>query len=80
MTELNTKKLALTLGILFAAMHAIGVLAISPLMKYWTWAHFVSFQYTMQAFSLGTFVVGIVGAFLTGLVVGWLFAVLYNRL
>lgn len=80
MSELNTKKFALALGILSALLHTIGVLVVSPLMKYWTWVHFVEFQYTLSAFSFGTFVVGIVGAFLIGSVVGWLFAALYNKL
>ncbi len=80
MAEVNTKKVALTLGILFALLHTIGVLLMSTFMKYWTWVHFVTFQYTTQAFNFVTLIVGIVGAFLGGLILGWLFALIYNKL
>lgn len=80
MEEVNTKKVALTLGILFAVLHTIGVLLMSPLIKYWTWVHFVSIQYAVQPFNFVTLIVGIVGAFLGGLILGWLFALIYNKL
>ncbi len=78
--KLNTKKLALTLGILSGLLHTLGVLFISQLMRYWTWVHFITFQYTTQPFSFGIFVVGIITAFLAGAVIGWLFALIYNKL
>lgn len=78
--KLDAKKLALSLGILSGLLHAIGVLLMSQLLRYWTWVHFVTVQYTVQPFNFGIFAAGIVIAFVIGTVVGWLFALIYNKL
>lgn len=78
--KLNTKSVALTTGVFFAILHTIGVIGLFVgLMKYWQWVHFVNVTYTLQPFSLLPFVLGIVTAFVVGMVVGSLFAVLYNK-
>ena len=78
---LNTKKVSLTTGLVFAVMHTVGVIGIRiGLMKYWGWVHLVSFQYVLEKFNLGVFALGIVTAFLAGLIVGWLFTAVYNSL
>ncbi|MBI2148530.1 hypothetical protein HYU23_02525 [Candidatus Woesearchaeota archaeon] len=78
--KLNMQKTALSLGILFAVVHGVGTLFMSTWMKYWQWAHFVSMQYTATGFSFGAWVGGIVLAFVLGLIVGGLFALIYNKL
>jgi len=79
MTELNTKKVSLSLGIVFAIMHTIGIIGIFVgLIKYAEWVHFINDELTVQPFSLLPFVLGIATAFVIGAVVGWLFATVYN--
>lgn len=78
--SLNLKNVALTTGVFFAILHTLGVLGLFVgLMNYWQWIHFVKFDYTLQPFSFGPFVLGIVTVFVVGAFVGWLFSALYNK-
>ena len=77
----SPKRLAFSLGIIFGILHAIGVLLIfAGLLQYWSWAHFVSLQYTIASFSIIKFIVGTIAASVIGMMVGWLFAIVYNKL
>lgn len=79
--KMDVKSVALTVGATFGVLHALGVLGMQVgLMRYWMWAHLVSFQYEVRAFSLVAFIVGIVVASVVGAGVGWLFASVYNAL
>jgi len=79
--ELNSKRTALSLGILFAIMHTIGVIAIlSGALDYIMKVHFLTKSYIILPFDLVTFVLGVATAFVMGWIVGWLFASIYNYL
>ena len=78
MTE--TKRVALTLGIVFAIFHTIGVLLLQTGMASYTkWVHLIDFQYTIQPFSAVPFIAGIITAFIIGNIVGWLFVTIYKK-
>ena len=78
MTE--TKRVALTLGIMFAIFHTIGVLLLQTgIASYAKWAHLIDFQYTIQPFSIVPFIAGIITAFIVGYVIGWLFVTIYSK-
>ncbi len=78
--KLSPKKLGLSLGIVFAAMHVLGVLAMTNLIQYWQWVHFLKVQYVVSAFSFGTFLLGALVAFVVGMILGYVVALLYNKL
>jgi len=79
--ELKTKQLALSLGILFAIMHTIEVLLIlSGSIDYIMGLHFITKSYIILPFDFGTFILGVVGAFVAGNLVGWIYASIYNAL
>ncbi len=76
---MNPKKVAVTLGIMFAVFHTLGVLLVQKgMLDYWGKVHLVSIQHTVQPFMLMPFVQGIVTAIVSGLVVGWVFATVWN--
>lgn len=79
---LDVKSFALTLGILSALLHFIGDIILfvggQGVIDWFSAIHFVSRQVQILPFEPVNFVVGIVGAFIAGLVVGWLFAVIWN--
>lgn len=81
--SLNGSQLGLTLGIFFAAIHAIWAVLVAsgraqafidlvmPL-------HFLDMVYTITQFSLGVALTLVVLAFVCGYLMGWLFAALWN--
>ncbi len=81
MAELNSKKVSLSLGILFAILHTAGVIAIlNGIIGFAQRVHFISEQVTVLSFNIGDFITGIAGAFIAGYVVGWLYSLIYNKL
>lgn len=80
--KLNTRKTALSLGLLFALMHSIGTLLISftALPKAWTAMHFMNVNYTLLPFSMAAWLTGIVLAFAFGTVLGAVFSTIYNKI
>lgn len=80
--RLNEKRVALSLGLLFALLHIIGVLLI-VFGDYIAWSssmHFMSFSYSVNPFDVVTLIIGAVLAFVAGAVIGWLFAAIWNAL
>ncbi len=78
--KLNLKKVSLSVGITFAILHILGVIGIlAGLLTWWQSLHFISIPFTVQAFSIGTLIIGIIKAFVCGAVVGLIFAVVYNN-
>ena len=76
---MNPKKVAITLGIVFAVFHTLGVLLIQKgLLDYVSKIHLVSFQYSVQPWNWAVFAQGVVTALVGGLVVGWVFATVWN--
>lgn len=77
--ELNSRKVSLTMAILFAILHTVGVLAIlSGAVDYLMKVHFLTKSYIVLPFDIGTFLLGVAGAFVVGYAVGWLFTWIYN--
>ena len=77
--ELNPRKVSLTLAIVFAILHTIGIIAIlSGAIDYVMWVHFLTKSYIILPFDVGTFLLGLAGAFVLGYVIGWLFTLIYN--
>lgn len=73
----------LALGTLFAAMHAIWVVlfwagAGRTVLDTLLGAHFVAAQYGTVAVTAGTAILGIVGAFVSGYVLGFVTLLLWN--
>ncbi len=81
--EINKNQLGLTLGIVFAILHAAWVVIVGiglgqSLIDRLHSVHFLSDVHNIISFSLGTALIGIIIAFISGYVFGWLFAVLWN--
>ena len=79
--KLNVRNAGLSLGILFAIMHILGIITMRlGGLKYWMWAHFVDFNYTIQNFNVLALIVGTAVAFAVGVFIGIIFTLLYNAL
>ncbi|MDY6777965.1 MAG: hypothetical protein SVU32_04810 [Candidatus Nanohaloarchaea archaeon] len=84
MTEINTNRAGLTLGILFGACHtlwiaAVGLGAGKLFLDLLHSIHFVSNPYTVTGFDPVTAVAGIIAAFASGYVIGWISAWVWNQ-
>lgn len=78
---METKRTALTVGILFAILHALELVAIQTgSLGYMLQLHFLTIQHTVLPFNIVTAITGIVEAFIAGCVVGWAFVAIYNKL
>ncbi len=79
--KLNSHKIGLTLGGLFAILHAVWALMVlvniaKPLMDWILGLHFMTVQYSIDPFGFGNailliIVTGIIG-YVVGYVLGWL--------
>jgi len=74
----------LSLGIFAALIHAVWAIlvAVTVAQPVWDWImplHFVDMAMKVFPFSILTAVMLVVMAFIGGYVMGWLFAVIYNR-
>lgn len=80
--ELNIRRVALSLGSLFAILHTAEVLLYtnSDFIKWLSDMHFISWQYTIQPFNMATYITGVIAAFVAGAVIGALFSIIYNKL
>ncbi len=81
--ELNRNQVGLTVGIFFAALHAIWALLIELNLGQsvidWVFPlHFINSIYTVTDFSLANAAMLVIMAFATSYIMGWLFAALYN--
>lgn len=83
MSHLNKNKTGLTLGVFYLICHAVwgilvGIKAAQPLLDWVLSLHFLSVEYTLNAFQpLQAFLLMAV-AFVSGYVMGWIFAALWN--
>ena len=81
--KLNPKTAALSLGSLFAILHAGWVILVAgkygtPMYGYMMSMHFTNSPMQLSAFSPITGLTGIVLVFIVGAVIGGLFAYLWN--
>jgi len=82
--ELNKNQAGLTLGLISALGHLLWSLAVAfgfgQALLDWTLSyHFISVAKTVTTASFGLAIVGIVGAFICGYIVGFVFAAIWNR-
>lgn len=78
--RLDPKRVALSLGLFVAVVHTIMVVfLLSGGLQLFQWAHFVSFEYAVEPFSLFPFLAGVGIAFLIGAFFGLIFATIYNK-
>ncbi|MBI4440405.1 hypothetical protein HY638_05520 [Candidatus Woesearchaeota archaeon] len=82
-TTLNKTQFGLALGTLFGALHLLWVISVGGkiaqgLVDYWHGVHFLTEVHTIGAFSIGPAIIGVIIAFISGYVLGWVFAALVN--
>ena len=81
MSKLDSRKVAITTGLLFLLMHAVAVILLQfGLMNYWQWAHMATFDHAVTTFNILQFIVGSLVAGLAGSILGLLFSLIYNKL
>jgi hypothetical protein len=82
--KLDVKKVALTLGIVFAAWHIGWALAIAVLGSgFLNWVmglHFISMVVPIAPFDIVTLLIGAISAFLCGAITGAIFVFVWNKL
>jgi len=81
--DINRNQAGIALGLLFGVWHALWEVAVAVgsadlLLDWLHGAHFISNPYTLSKISLGTALLGIIGAFVSGYVLGWVFALFWN--
>lgn len=86
MAKLNGKKLGLTLGIFFAAVHAIWALliAISPaavktMLDKVLLLHAIGFTFSIGTFNILNAILLVALTFVSGWLIGWFYAYVNNK-
>lgn len=79
----NNNQAGIALGALFGLMHTLWVTAVAigfgqPIIKSLESGHFLSTTYTTISFDPVTAVLGIIGAAVSGYIIGWTFMYIYN--
>jgi hypothetical protein len=85
MNHLNPKKVALAFGKTVGLIHLVWAVFVGlgwaqGIIDFSMWAHMVSAPVTVQAFDISAALAVIIVASLIGAVVGYVFALLWNRL
>lgn len=85
MEKLNKNKVGLTLGLFSAFLHLIWSFLVyfeiaDNLISKWYTNHFVSLTITITEFSFTKAILLILQTFITGFIIGWLFAFIYNKI
>lgn len=85
MTHLNPTKTGLIFGKLVGGLHLVWAILIAlgwaqALVNFSQWAHMVSVPVVVKAFDLSAAITVVIIATLIGYVVGYLFALLWNRI
>lgn len=85
MTHLNPTKTGLALGKLVGGLHLVWAILIAlgwaqALVDFSLWAHMVSMPVVVKAFDLSAAITVVIIATLIGYVVGYFFALLWNRI
>lgn len=84
MNHINPKKLGLTLGAFFGAVHIAWSLLVAfgwaqPLINFISWAHMMKPMYVIESFDFSTALVLVIVTSLVGFVLGSVFAKIWNR-
>ncbi|MEK7075405.1 MAG: hypothetical protein AAB948_01225 [Patescibacteria group bacterium] len=83
MYEVNCNKTGFVFGGLFAIFHAVWALMVlanlaKPFMDWIFGLHFISFQYSITPFSLGSALMLIIATAVIGYLIGYVFGWLWN--
>ena len=83
--RINPLKLGLVVGIFLAVIHTAWAALVAvgwaqPLMKFVFWAHFITPPYQIEPFEIGRAILLVGFAFASGLVLGGVGALFWNRL
>lgn len=81
--EINANKIGLVLGIFFALIHFLWIILVASgaakqFMDYALSLHFMSDVYSIGVFSLGTAAMLLIFTFISGYVLGFVFAWIWN--
>ena len=78
--KVSLNRAGLTIGIVSAILHTLWAIGIGlGLSGVWIKGlHFLDIQTSLTAFNLGTAIIGIIGAFISGYVIGWVLAAIWN--
>ncbi|MBI4135474.1 hypothetical protein HY477_01955 [Candidatus Uhrbacteria bacterium] len=81
--QFNKNQAGLTLGTLFGLMHLLWVVVVGAgvgqeMANFWHAKHFLTDMHALGGFNLGLAIVGVILAWVSGYVVGWVFAALWN--
>ena len=82
--RINKNGLGLTLGVGFATLHLLWTIIVAldwgQVLIDWCYAiHFLDVKYIVGDFDFGTAIIGIVGAFVFGYILGYFFAALGEK-
>ncbi|MHB8870944.1 MAG: hypothetical protein ACYC5G_00580 [Candidatus Doudnabacteria bacterium] len=83
MYEVNSNKVGLVVGGLFAILHAVWALMVlvnlaKPFMDWIFSLHFMSFQYSINQFSFGNALLLVIVTAVIGYIIGYVFGWLWN--
>ena len=83
--KINANKLGLVLGILGAVLHFFWILLVASgfakqFMDYGLSLHFMTDVYSIGVFNIGTALTLLVSTFVSGYILGWIFAEIWNNL
>ncbi len=83
--KINANKLGLVLGMLGALLHFLWILLVASgfakqFMDYGLSLHFMTDVYSISSFSVGTAAMLLISTFVSGYVLGWVFAKIWNSL
>ena len=76
-------QVGIALGTLFGLMHTLWIVAVGagasqPIVNALESGHFLSSNYTTTSFDPATAILGIIGAAISGYIIGWIFIYIYN--
>jgi len=82
--KINVNKLGLVLGSFFALFHLVWILLVASgfakqFLDYALSLHFMSDVYSIGAFSFATAGMLLIFSFVSGYIIGWLFAEIWNN-
>jgi hypothetical protein len=83
--KISANKLGLVLGLFFALLHFLWILLVAlgfakQFMDYGLSMHFMSGVYSISAFNIWTAIALLVFTFVSGYIIGWVFAKIWNNL
>ena len=83
--DFDKNRAGFALGTFFAITHFLWIVIVAlgfgeGLFSWWRGVHFIDLSFNIASFSIVSAIIGIVGAFITGYVSGWVLVWIYNKL